>query len=58
MKSALLGHPITVFGDGKQSRCFTDVDDVTHAMVKLMETEKAMYVISNLKGQCSLPIYG
>ncbi len=48
VKNALLGHPITVFGDGKQSRCFTDVDDVTHAMVKLMETKKAEGQIFNV----------
>ena len=28
VKQALLGHPLTVFGDGTQSRCFTYVSDV------------------------------
>ena len=34
VKQALLGHPITVFGDGNQSRCFTYVSDVVGALVE------------------------
>jgi len=41
VKSALLGKPITVFGDGTQSRSFTHVNDVTGALIKLMEEPKA-----------------
>jgi UDP-glucose 4-epimerase len=37
VKQALLGHPITVFGDGTQSRCFTYVGDVVGALVQLAE---------------------
>jgi UDP-glucose 4-epimerase len=33
VKQALLAHPITVFGDGGQSRCFTYVTDVVGALV-------------------------
>ncbi len=33
---ALRGEPLTVFGDGKQSRCFTYVGDVVPALVTLM----------------------
>jgi UDP-glucose 4-epimerase len=36
VQSALLGKPITVFGDGTQSRSFTHVQDVVDALVKLM----------------------
>ena len=35
VRQALDGDPITVFGDGKQSRCFTDVSDVVGALVGL-----------------------
>jgi len=35
MRQAMRGEPITVYGDGKQSRCFTNVNDVVGAMVKL-----------------------
>jgi len=36
VQSALLGRPITVFGDGNQSRSFTHVYDVIDAVIKLM----------------------
>ncbi len=35
VKQALSGRPITVFGDGKQSRCFTDVSDVVKGLAEL-----------------------
>jgi len=35
VRQALLGHPLTVFGDGTQSRCFTYVGDVVGALVQL-----------------------
>ena len=34
---ALRNEPLTVFGDGEQSRCFTYVGDVVPALIKLME---------------------
>jgi UDP-glucose 4-epimerase len=48
VKNALLNHPITVFGDGKQSRCFTDVADVVEGFIKLMNNKKAMGRIFNI----------
>lgn len=41
VQSALLGKPITVYGEGTQSRSFTHVDDVTWALMKLMEERRA-----------------
>ena len=41
VQSALLGKPITVFGDGTQSRSFTHVRDVVEALTKLMAEPKA-----------------
>jgi UDP-glucose 4-epimerase len=38
---ALAGGPITVFGDGRQTRCFAHVDDVTGALVRLLGSKKA-----------------
>ena len=38
VKQALAGRPITVYGDGKQSRCFGYVGDIVGALVKLMDT--------------------
>ena len=48
VKQAIEGKPITVFGDGKQSRCFADVDDVISALVNLMETDKGVGKVVNL----------
>ncbi len=48
VKAALMNHPITIFGDGKQSRCFADVADVVEGMVKLMDEPKAEGEIFNI----------
>jgi len=48
VKEALLNHPLTIYGDGKQSRCFADVDDVSDGMIKLMNTKKAEGDIFNI----------
>jgi UDP-glucose 4-epimerase len=39
---ALAGEDLTVFGDGTQTRCFTHVADVTDAIIRLCETERAV----------------
>jgi UDP-glucose 4-epimerase len=39
---ALLGEPITVFGDGRQSRCFGHVKDAVEAVVRLMGEPRAL----------------
>jgi UDP-glucuronate decarboxylase len=36
---ALGGHPLTVFGDGSQTRSFCYVDDTVEALVRMMGTE-------------------
>ncbi|MBN1327150.1 MAG: GDP-mannose 4,6-dehydratase [Candidatus Cloacimonetes bacterium] len=48
VKNALLNHPITIFGDGKQSRCFADVEDVVDGMIRLMNFKKAEGEIFNI----------
>ncbi|MBN2461252.1 MAG: GDP-mannose 4,6-dehydratase [Candidatus Cloacimonetes bacterium] len=48
IRNALLNHPITIYGDGKQSRCFADVDDVIDGMIKLMNCKKAEGEIFNI----------
>lgn len=45
---ALAGQPITVYGDGTQSRCFTWVSDVVHALIKLLELPGAEGNIFNV----------
>lgn len=36
---ALKGEPITVYGDGKQTRCFQYVSDLIKGMIRMMEQE-------------------
>src|SRR5215207_3710153 len=42
VRQALAGEPITVFGDGTQSRSFTHVSDVVWALLKLGNTPTAI----------------
>ena len=44
------GEPLTVFGDGRQTRCFSYVGDVVPAMVRLSETPAAYGQAVNLGG--------
>jgi len=48
VQQALLDHPITVYGDGKQSRCFGYVGDIVGAIVKLMDNDKCIGQIYNI----------
>ncbi|MEO8499607.1 MAG: GDP-mannose 4,6-dehydratase [Vicinamibacteria bacterium] len=48
VRQALSGAPITVYGDGLQRRCFTDVSDVVGALLKLSESEKAIGQVINI----------
>lgn len=50
MAQALRGEPITIFGDGSQSRCFCDVQDVIRAMQLLSESEDAVGKVFNVGG--------
>jgi UDP-glucose 4-epimerase len=38
---ALAGDPLTVYGDGRQTRCFTDVQDVVHGVLLLADAPAA-----------------
>jgi UDP-glucose 4-epimerase len=48
VQQALAGKPITVFGDGSQSRSFTHVADVVGALLKLTREPKAIGQVINL----------
>lgn len=48
VQSALLEKPITVYGDGNQTRSFTHVNDVTGAILKLMNERNAEGDIFNI----------
>jgi len=48
VKQALLGRPLTVFGDGSQSRCFTYVSDVVGQLVALAQEPRALGEVFNV----------
>jgi UDP-glucose 4-epimerase len=48
VRQALAGHPITVFGDGTQSRSFTFVGDVVRGLLALVEEPRAVGEVFNI----------
>src|SRR5438132_9067118 len=42
VKQALAGRPLTVYGDGTQTRCFAYVGDVIDALMRLMDLPAAI----------------
>jgi UDP-glucose 4-epimerase len=48
VRQALRGEPLTVYGDGKQTRCFADVADVVDAVSKLSEHPDALGEVYNI----------
>ncbi|MFN8632489.1 MAG: GDP-mannose 4,6-dehydratase [Chloroflexota bacterium] len=53
---ALQNEPITVFGDGLQSRCFTYVGDVVKSVIALTETDSAWGDVYNVGRQSEITI--
>jgi len=48
VKQALASRPITVYGDGKQTRCFGYVGDVVGALMKLMDHADSVGQVYNI----------
>ena len=48
VRQALLNEPITVYGDGEQSRCFADVADIIDAINKLSSNPAAVGQVFNI----------
>jgi nucleoside-diphosphate-sugar epimerase len=48
VSQALAGEDITVYGDGSQSRCFTHVLDVVGALMRLIDSQKAVGEVYNI----------
>jgi UDP-glucose 4-epimerase len=48
VRQALAGQPITVFGDGRQTRSFTYVGDVVDALIKLANEPRAIGGVFNI----------
>ena len=51
VQSALLGKPIVVYGDGKQTRSFAYVKDAVKGMIGLMEHARAVGDVFNIGGE-------
>jgi len=58
VRQALAGEPITVFGDGKQSRAFTHVSDVVGALVRLVNEPAAIGQVVNIGNTVEISIEG
>jgi len=56
VRQALAEQPITVFGDGTQSRCFTDVSDVVGGLLGLMDHPDAPGEVFNIGSQHEVSI--
>src|SRR5665213_2031177 len=48
VRQALDGNPITVYGNGKQSRCFCDVKDAVESLLRLAATDQAIGEVVNV----------
>ena len=58
VRQALNGEPITIYGDGKQTRSFTHVKDAAWAILKLVEHPGAVGEIFNIGGIDEITIEG
>ena len=56
VKQALLGHPITVYGDGEQRRCWTYIDDALDGLIALAASDRAVGEIFNLGSHFEISI--
>ncbi len=53
---ALAGKPLSVYGDGKQTRTFCYVDDIVEGIVRCAASEKTYGLVVNLGNPNELPI--
>ena len=58
VKQALENKDITVYGSGKQSRCFLHVKDVVNTLPKIIENQKAYGQVFNIGSQEEITIEG
>ncbi|MEO1716747.1 MAG: NAD-dependent epimerase/dehydratase family protein [Planctomycetota bacterium] len=54
--AALAGEPLTVFGDGSQSRCFADVRDVVTTLPKLITNDTCLGRVFNIGADTPITI--
>ena len=58
IKAALANEPITIYGDGKQTRCFAHVYDVVDAVVKLAFAKNTIGKVINVGNDFEISING
>lgn len=58
VRAALRGEPLQVYGDGRQTRCFADVADVTRAVTELAEHPQAVGEVFNVGATEEVTIRG
>ena len=58
VKSALDNTTISIYGNGKQSRCFCDVRDTVEGLVRLMDTDRAVGEVINVGNTEEITIEG
>ncbi len=56
VNQAVRGEPVTVYGDGSQTRCFCYVGDVVGALIRLMEEPEAYGKVFNVGGTQEISI--
>ncbi len=56
IKQALSNQPITIFGDGSQTRCFTHVRNVVNTFSRLLDSPEAFGEIINVGSQQEISI--
>jgi len=57
VKQALAGRPITVYGNGKQTRCFGFVGDIVGALIKLMDRPDSVGQVYNIGSNEEISIF-
>lgn len=56
VRQAIADEPITVYGDGEQSRCFCHVHDVVDALLRLLDNEAAIGEVFNIGSSAEITI--
>lgn len=57
VEQALKGEPLTVYGDGSQTRCFCHVEDVVDALLRLLEDPSCVGDVFNVGATEEISIY-
>jgi UDP-glucose 4-epimerase len=58
VKSALDNTTISIYGSGKQSRCFCDVRDTVEGLIRLMDTDRSIGEVINVGNTEEITIEG